>query len=964
MNSVKSLLLRTDVTCLKCCNSYIFAGTGDQIHIFQKTKSIKVIKIFEGVQIFGIAFTRSLTKCLVFGENKIAVLECDFLNINFEKESLFSVEDWILSAAWTDNDEHIVTVSMHNVVHLWSKEFELIEKKCCQENCILYSSHLVNNLWTDIIVLAGTVFSQILIWWPYKSGGGNVCPILAKLDGHKGVIFSIDCNQKTGIICSTSDDRSAILWSIPNKNLVAELLQPEPKIILKYSMYGHTARVFRCLALDERILTAGEDSLINVWDLEGNLIKRFEAHTGSPVWALDYDSENGVLATAGGDCGVTLLSLNDNIDKQEVEVVNKHTLKKVGALNNANLVGISERGMILLYLSSSKIWMEVKQHNDLISYALLDVWKKTNSIAFAGYYGTLHIYNQESSKLIHVCSYSTESKSRVFSLHWLSENNVLTCEAEGVVYIWLIQNHSIVLETHLKLPPSKERWTTCACLCGEKRVAVGDRKGNVYIYRFDNADPIQVIRKAHNYLGITNLHFRNDYLTSLGRNSLIKKYKFDQSKQQFIHLSSDKVPFSWTAAICYHKNCILLLAFLGKEFIVWDYQNRRTLLQFDCGGAHRSWDFCKLSGAMQFVFIKNKRHSTADKYALLSGGEDTTIRLSEIDWGIPPVKFKNKNIFKSHLSSVRAITACLVQSDSNYERYLISSAGGRAQLMLWEIEINRNDNSVNCSERCSHYEALSSDESETRIMDLCSVLTTKGLILLAATSNGTLRVFLADTDEENSYSMSPVGEVCYKAICILKVRHFKIQDLDIVLSACTGGHVTFWNFTDYILSRETSKIIQDDDQYKSIVEDISAVATIQLHSGGINSVDCKVVDCSRCLLLTGGDDNVIIFILLSLSVKNSKLNVEVLSKFCNSDLHCAQITGVFIASNYLITASVDQKVNTCKWILSENDVVCHYDFTYKTSIADIQGMQCFEKPFGVHAVIFGKGLELCEVLLK
>ncbi|KAK5650100.1 hypothetical protein RI129_001129 [Pyrocoelia pectoralis] len=993
MNNVKSLLIRTDVTCVKCCNNYIFAGIGDKLYIFERTKNINIIKIFDGGQIFGIVFNNSLTECLVYGENKIAVLACNFLDNNFEIISLLCMDDWILSAIWIDMDQHIVTVSMHNIVYLWSKDFKLIDQKLCEENCILYSSHLVNVIWEEVIVLSGTVFSQILIWWPYKSKEDKRCPVLVTLNGHKGVIFSMDCNQRVGMICSTSDDRSAIFWSIPNKNLITELMQPEINVSMKCSLYAHAARVFRCLVLDECVLTAGEDSLVNVWDFEGNLIKKLEVHSGASVWDLDYDCGNGNIVTAGGDCGVTLLPLNDNIEKREIEIANNYILKKVGTLNDENLVGIAENGMILHYRASLKEWLEVKQHNDLFSYALLDVWKSTNSVALAGYHGTVHIYNQYSNQLIHVCSNESANKSRIFSLHWLSENNILTCEAEGVLCIWLIKYKSVVPEFHLRLPPSKEQWTTCACMCGQKLIAVGDRKGNIYIYTLQNIEPIQVIKKAHNYLGITNLHFRNGYLTSLGRNSLIKKYKFDQSIQQFLHLSSDKVPFTWTAAVYDDDQFTLLFAFLGKQFVVWDYNNRRTLLQFDCGGAHRSWDFCKLTDTVQFVFIKNKKvcvvktdmnlfktlhvmegfHSSeinnalclkltnTTKYVLISGGEDTTIRLSEIDWGIIPVKLKTINIFKSHLSSVRAITACSIESDSSYDRYLIFSAGGRAQIILWELEINRNNNYLNCSEKFSHYEALSSDESETRVMDLCCISTTNAVILIAASSNGSLRIFLVYNNEnKNSYKMSAVGEFYFKSKCILKIKHFKVQNQDIVLSCCTQGNVTFWDFTRFILSVENSKNIQHCTP--KCLEEIPT--SIELHSGGINSVDCKIVDSNRCLLLTGGDDNVINYTLISFSIKNCKLDVEVLSKFCNSVLHCAQITGVFIASKYFFTISIDHKLNVFKWFLNDNDIICEYYFKYNSSIADIQGMQCFENSFGVHTVIYGRGLELYEVSLK
>lgn len=41
--------------------------------------------------------------------------------------------------------------------------------------------------------------------------------------------------------------------------------------------------------------------------------------------------------------------------------------------------------------------------------------------------------------------------------------------------------------------------------------------------------------------------------------------------------------------------------------IVWSSKERRTILQLDCGGGHRSWD-CTLTnkGEIQISFIKEK----------------------------------------------------------------------------------------------------------------------------------------------------------------------------------------------------------------------------------------------------------------------------------------------------------------------------------------------------------------------
>lgn len=65
---------------------------------------------------------------------------------------------------------------------------------------------------------------------------------------------------------------------------------------------------------------------------------------------------------------------------------------------------------------------------------------------------------------------------------------------------------------------------------------------------------------------------------------------------------------------------------------------------------------------------------------LISGGEDTTLRLSKV---IPDTRiFKPVTIIRSHISSIRAITSVKVD-----DFILVVSAGGRAQLKIWKLII-------------------------------------------------------------------------------------------------------------------------------------------------------------------------------------------------------------------------------------------------------------------------------------
>ena len=76
-----------------------------------------------------------------------------------------------------------------------------------EEKCLLYSGILVG-LQQQLVVLAGTVFSELVVW--------SVTDGMVKhrLKGHKGVIFSVSFNPEQLLIGTTSNDRSTRLWKV------------------------------------------------------------------------------------------------------------------------------------------------------------------------------------------------------------------------------------------------------------------------------------------------------------------------------------------------------------------------------------------------------------------------------------------------------------------------------------------------------------------------------------------------------------------------------------------------------------------------------------------------------------------------------------------------------------------------------------------------------------------------------
>ena len=92
----------------------------------------------------------------------------------------------------------------------------------------------------------------------------------------QGVIFNINVNYSSQLICSVSDDRSILLWrwSYPEGSDSWETARFD----LVSTFLGHTSRVWDARILDNQLISIGEDALLMVWDLNGALKKSVKTH--------------------------------------------------------------------------------------------------------------------------------------------------------------------------------------------------------------------------------------------------------------------------------------------------------------------------------------------------------------------------------------------------------------------------------------------------------------------------------------------------------------------------------------------------------------------------------------------------------------------------------------------------------------------------------------------------------------
>lgn len=306
-------------------------------------------------------------------------------------------------------------------------------------------------------------------------------------------------------------------------------------------------------------------------------------------------------------------------------------------------------------------------------------------------------------------------------------------------------------------------------------------------------------------------------------------------------------------------------------------------------------------------------------------------------------KFREVAVLRGHLSSVKCLT---VQSEEGGGGLLVSG-GGRAEVRVWSCTMV-GDRMV-CSgvgtallrgtdsQRKKPWKAAQEElvvEGETRYLAVDTkweVVKQKMLIYLAC-SDGLVRLYRYFTLDQK---LEVVREVEHHTHCVLHVMVVE----NMVLTATTGGHLAVW---------DRKAMEKQEGPIKPLVE-------TTVHQSGVNCIAVNKVDTSTWLVLSGGDDTDVV--LTRLEVTGTA--AEVIPVWCSGGRmgHAAQVTGLCVVGNLVVTTSVDQRVvvwrvmqEECEWVASK---CC--------SVADVAAIDCWMEGNRLMCSVVGVGMELVSL---
>ncbi|KAH0630302.1 hypothetical protein JD844_013210 [Phrynosoma platyrhinos] len=672
-------LLLAPITALEIVGDHLVAGEGPNIAVYSlepdASHSVRCSKqVLQSYNIHGIKEQRNVvpeargsTTVAIFGGKSLVVIQLSFqdglVNIT-EPFPLTELHDWIWDLQWmeskADTPRCVALALGHNSVALYDCIGQRVLREVhCQEKCILYSAHLVGSSWDTLVLVAGTVFNQLVIWSmdDLVEVPDRIKP-RCRISGHNGVIFSICYMESKSILASASDDRSLRLWGI------GDLRAPPDHVPCLLVCYGHQARVWSVRLLGDYIISIGEDSACLVWDYQGEIVQSFMGHKGRGLWAVAVHEGQGWVFTGGADSGIRRWNLKgQKTNRNALVQLNFPSSERKGSPRVVKLVDVNyllvltDAGALYAYDLTSKTWGLILEDAAYRSYGLLEVSGFVGGVVvcamgnLSGQVKIFPLHSPAQSKELHLY------EGKVHSLSWApfpeQDSNTCSLFASGPAgaMVWLeVSYHScegvtVLVKQCFLLPLCKQRWHTCAAFLPQGEFLLcGDRRGSVMLFACRSAltlakvsgrgevdsseshvicdipglpfplggdelcanGPVSLLFGLHGKLGVTSVTCQGDFVYSTGRDGCYHQLQVQGQQLQVLRKQKPCRSLEWLEELRFTPDGnTWVLGFHAAHFVLWSATTNETLLFIPCGGGHRSWSYTHCLSAETFAYIKS-----------------------------------------------------------------------------------------------------------------------------------------------------------------------------------------------------------------------------------------------------------------------------------------------------------------------------------------------------------------------
>ncbi|KAI9703404.1 MAG: hypothetical protein M1820_005876 [Bogoriella megaspora] len=373
---------------------YILLGTGNRLRVVNQDsqKILFETKVFDAQAIHGLVVEevqgwQGLSHILAWGGSKIrtaaATFELERPTIRLGKEA--DAPDRILDAIFQQRNEappegarnresaEAILVTAHNALLRcrWNRPVKVEEgardsdrpditlvNLTAGPRCILYSVHIAWLTSTRVLVAAGTVFGEIIVWSceTVVHQGTEIPTTHNVFTGHEGSIFGVcisellQCDNERAaqrLLATCSDDRTIRIWQIPELEELQTQMTPHEatgKLQARHTgfatqpsnitmnkaelapqlawTWAHASRIWSIRFLSNepleqdsnivtRLFSVAEDATCQFWTLErtnsdgGSSFHLRNTHTSEPhvgknIWASAHATQNVISGGADG----------------------------------------------------------------------------------------------------------------------------------------------------------------------------------------------------------------------------------------------------------------------------------------------------------------------------------------------------------------------------------------------------------------------------------------------------------------------------------------------------------------------------------------------------------------------------------------------------------------------------------------------------------------------------------------
>ncbi|PWW78532.1 WD40 repeat-like protein [Tuber magnatum] len=949
-------------------SSKLLVGEGPFVKVLDVATSKSILKrrIFSRERIHGITPSSSDQRNVLFwGGRSVCIATVTSLSREECVPREIRVPDWVFYAVFvpstTSASDEVVVITAHNVLLKYDNSSASWHELASGERCMLYSAHLLYvaadalNPQNRVLVAAGTVFGEILLWSaaiiPSSPG---ICGLTNpkthyRLLGHEGSIFGVNISPKFHgdkcYLASCSDDRTIRIWDISQFESSPSI--PDG-IEIKKTGFGHE-------------LAQGAT---------------YRLHSGKHIWSFALDFERGLLATGGADGKIGLVHYRDDQESREeawgmdsvlTQIGNSreesdepnHRVKKAhdvfkeyAALDNDRFAATTTLGRVLTYTLSQKRWDILGQWAGLNGWSILATWGDSGLIVLGDQYGQVGVLDTVSKQEWWWRSMAGENgkvagvflgrvgtgalSPTIFSLHSFKMDH---SKSPSV----LIDRETLPLQSPARAGETKFLVTSLAIGQQTNHLFLGSRTGALGIYDLSSTvRPLCALSHTlvHPTDAITTILPLKSGILTTSRNG------------EYSHLSISPPPSIRLTKTHTQKPSLViegakgldnltLWGFRGKNFTIINQPSQHEVHSVDCGGAHRSWAH-RLN--KYFVWTKAGKAHLAHTYPrrkllqsglhgreiksiathgdlIATGAEDTLLHLSTLSPSSG--QLCPGAVVGTHTTGIHALQF------TPSGQYLFS-AGGAGELLAWRV---RSANEIALGGTCEGWSDLRVEGFDLLPIEGEGGGGEGGVLLAIGYSDSTIRFYHFST---NTGTFNLVMKGAYKTCCILHIKFLPSNDG--ILVAGTDGYLSIYPLSDPL--SPTSLPLPLPLPPKSIEK--------RVHQSSIKALKVAA-GANGIYVYTGGDDCA--FGVTRIDTKNGVAESWIVPR-----AHASAVTAVLCVGRHILTAGVDQQVKLWKVNEGEEGITVEMRERHESAVADISAAEIV----GAKVVIVGVGVDVWE----